>query len=497
MLSIFITILFRVPYLFSYFSHVDERCYLSQALKLSSPSILIYKDVVENKGPLLPWLYQFFVVTFGFKAPFFFHLLSFLILVINSLLVYKIVKKYVIIQIARLSLVLYPLISTLFFPDCINGASEFFIPTLLLLFWLSCISDNKWLVLTGGVSAALIVLFKQIGILLIFVGVFYYIQKKQFKYLFLFISGYSSIIIFFVSYLLFNNSLQDFYLWGIEYALFFSSKINILKKIYYFIFPMMGRIFLLVPFITVFSVYFFLKETTFKKHPEIFYLLIFSSLWGFLQGRPFPHYYIPFLSTIFIVTMIGFNYFTLNFSKDFNKKLKRTFYILTSFLILQSSFYWHGFDYYKKWINFIRRKQWSAETHKENFKNLIGYIKTNTTSDDKIVVWGWVPATSIYWFSQRVPGTRFVFPEPVNGNMLIVPPKIQSYPHAIKLYLKDIDNLQPKYFIDASDVDTMDKTYNLVNYPEIMEHILKKYTFEKYIEGFKIYAIKECEKTEY
>lgn len=91
-LSFILACFLWIPYIFPYFSNVDEPGYFASAIEISKGKFL-YKDVFEAKGPGIMLIFAFFVKFFPQNFTFFLHLFMFLLLFLDSFLIYKILSK--------------------------------------------------------------------------------------------------------------------------------------------------------------------------------------------------------------------------------------------------------------------------------------------------------------------------------------------------------------------------------------------------------------------
>ncbi|MGC8976140.1 MAG: glycosyltransferase family 39 protein [Candidatus Ratteibacteria bacterium] len=477
--SFFLTVFFRVPYIFPYFSNVDEPEYALCGYKLLK-NRMIYKEIFENKGFGLGYIYLFFMKIFKTNYLFSVHFFYILILLLNTFLIFKIVEKISNRETAHWSLILYPALNTLFYPVDIHKGPEFVVVLLLLLAWFFLIYFTSFFyMILSSFFIGLSLFFKQFGLILIigFSFLVYYYTKNFKKSFFYFISGITPFILF-LFYLYKRGLFSDWIIWNIKYPLFLASHIPLWKKIYS-VFPMVFRALFLNPFLLIFSI-FFLRE---KKGRNDFLLILFITfLWGAIHGLPFPHHYILFFTVMIIISIIGF---TIFLSKKFYGE-KIIFNTILIFSILQSIFYWHGFDYYKKWINFLKNKEWTKDYEVKKYEGIVKFIIENTEKDEKIIVWPFNP--KIYLLTNREPGTRFIILDPVIGQTFANFTKIFQYQLAEKFFIEDIEINNVRLFIDATDNSLINMSFfKLEKYPNILKVLEEKFVFEKEINGFKVY----------
>jgi len=130
-LSFVLTSILWIPYIFCYFSNVDEPGYFSSALHLSKGKLL-YKDVFEAKGPGIMFIFTFFVKCFYKNPTFFLHIFMFLILILDSFLIFKILNKKIPSNFSIIGF-FFPVFLSCFYPvDMITGP-EIFVSFIILL----------------------------------------------------------------------------------------------------------------------------------------------------------------------------------------------------------------------------------------------------------------------------------------------------------------------------------------------------------------------------
>lgn len=476
--SFLLTLTFRIPYIFPYFSNIDEPEYALCGYKLLK-NRMIYKEIFENKGFGLGYLYFFFMKIFKENYLFAIHIFYMVILFLNTFLIFKITEKTSNRETAFWSLIFYPAINTLFYPIDVHKGPEFIVVFLILFSWFLLSNSTSYLsIFISSTIVGLSLFFKQFGIILIagYSLIAYFYTKDYKKSFFYFLFGILPFILF-LFYIFKKEIFIDWREWNIKYPIFLTLCVPVLKKIY-FILPMVFRIFLLNPFLLIFSIIFFKVQ---KKKYDFLIILTITFIWGIIHGLPFPHHYILFFTFLIIPSTIGFVGFLSSLNKD-----KIIFDTLIFFSILQSIFYWHGFDYYKKWVNFIKNKEWKKEYEEKKYFEIINFITINTEKDDKIIVWGFNP--KIYLLADREPGTRFIILDPVLGETFAHYSKIFQYPLAEKLFLEDLDKYNVELFIDATDNSLINMGFfELEKYPNIFKKIKEKFVFIKEINGFKIY----------
>ncbi len=486
-LSFVLTSILWAPYIFSYFSNVDEPGYFASALHLAKGKLL-YKEVFEAKGPGIMYIFTFFVKFFHKNPTFFLHIFMFLILILDSFLIFKILNKKLPSNFAFFGL-FFPVSLSCFYPvDMITGPEIFVSFILLLTFFIFLyFSNNKFAIFFTGLFSGLILLFKPFGIFYIICFlIFVTLKTRRLQNFFILLSGTFIPCFSFLLYIYSKNLIHDFHLWTIKYPIFVSKTIPLLKKIYFF-FPMVGRIFLLNPFYIIFGLPLIFRKINFKENFEFIILFIISLLWGASHGLAFPHHYMVSIPFIFMISVVGFYKFNENILKN-NFEVKKILNLFIIFSVFQSLIYWNGFDFYKKWISFLKEKKWTREHEEKQLSEILDFLKENLKNGDKIVIWGLNP--KIYFLGGFTSGTRFISSvEPVNGIVYYDVSKILQFKKAEDIFIEEIKKEDVKFIIDATEISLIGiPFYTFDKYPEIEKVINEEYEkLTQTYNGCKIY----------
>ena len=119
--------------------------------------------------------------------------------------------------------------------------------------------------------------------------------------------------------------------------------------------------------------------------------------------------------------------------------------------------------------------------------NVAKYIKSKTSPDQKVFIWGFEPG--VYFLSQRMNATRFIYNFPLYG------PNAST---ALKQeFIKDIQAQKPTYILILRN-DNMfhvtgtdnDSWIEFNRFNEFYNFVIENYQFETSIEDFEIYHIK-------
>lgn len=134
-----------------------------------------------------------------------------------------------------------------------------------------------------------------------------------------------------------------------------------------------------------------------------------------------------------------------------------------------------------------------GEENPKNYRPIAEYVKERTEDGDHIFVWGF--ATPIYYFSDRLPGSRFLWCDWMTGRVAGTPSKgsffdTSSYVTrgAWGLFFEDMTRTKPVYFIDTSPGNHHGYgRYPVANYPKMKEWLDRYYEFEQHVDGADIY----------
>ncbi|MBU1921036.1 glycosyltransferase family 39 protein, partial [bacterium] len=111
------------------------------------------------------------------------------------------------------------------------------------------------------------------------------------------------------------------------------------------------------------------------------------------------------------------------------------------------------------------------------------YIKANTDPLDRIAVWGYCP--QIYYYAERLPAVRDYMCHYITGFSAgsfnpfdSKPPRVDGYLEAEALFVNDLHETKPDFFVDLSQ--TLRYTYTflhlpLSDYPSVNEFVMKHY----------------------
>lgn len=132
--------------------------------------------------------------------------------------------------------------------------------------------------------------------------------------------------------------------------------------------------------------------------------------------------------------------------------------------------------------------------HEDNladYKPLAQYVAEHTNPDDRIVAWGYAPL--VYWYSQRLPATRFFWSDVLTGRVPGRTTKEKNtdkyaMPETWDMFLSDIERNRPVYVIDTAPANLHDYgDFPITRYPRLSEYVQKNYREEANVDGAVFY----------
>jgi hypothetical protein len=409
-------LLLRLPLLFEPFTYADEGIYLTlgQALR---KGLLLYRDIHDNKPPLL---YLLAALTGSFSL---YRLLYFLWGLATIGVFYRLAKllfskkQKAVITTTSLFAVLSSL--PMFEGNIANAENFMLLPVLagfyLILKFLSRPTDKvklSWRWLTAGLLFSMAVLFKIPAIfdfLAALMICLLLIKAKTIKTIFLHL--FSLILGFFIP--LFST----FVFFGLKQALgqylkaafsqnlpYLSSWGNSAVKISGFSLEFIFRLLFLALLLLVLFIFRQKLSLVVKIVIVWFFTSVFAAL---LSTRPYPHYLLQILPSFCLS-------FGLLFLKE-KKLVKIIPFVLLLFFIFIFKFF--NFWYYPNWAYFKNFYQYALRMEsKQDYLAFYGpqteslyqtadFIRTHTSSEEKIFIWGNQP--SIYALAKRLPVGRY------------------------------------------------------------------------------------------
>lgn len=490
LIVVFIFFLLRLPSLIEPYWYGDEGIYhvIGDALNNGK---LLYRDIWDNKPPLLYIIYalfksdQFSVRTFSLIAG------------IGAVIAFFAIVK-TIFQKSNIQFSLTTLFAFLFGLPLLEGNianSENFMLFFILVsgylilksysllphfsprkksFVLSFKSKAFQLLLMSGFILSFAFLFKAVAmfdflafswILLIFILLHTEIPShlKQGKNLLLlslstlfpFVLGFSLPIVFTTSYFLMQGAFLEFL------------KASLFQNVGYvgygntLIIPH-GLLIIKCVLLFIISIGIYLKRERFTKG-GIFIIIwsAFSLFNAFFSQRPYTHYLLVFLPSFILLCGLFFQPALSSLSKkDLQKNqiiFLVTFFIILFALVTQFRVYSKTLRYYQNFLTFITNKktvqEYQAFFDKKTPRDyeIAQYIKMRTKESDSIFVWG--NNAQLYTLANKLPPGRF-----------IVAYHITAYPYSIDETREALTIKKPRFIIVMPDSGF--PPYNLLGYSQ-------------------------------
>ncbi len=458
LISSFFFFILRLPSLFEPYWYGDEGIYQVLGIAIGNGDLL-YRDIWDNKPPLLYLIYalfnsdqpniRFFSLIFGVASMIIFYFLA-KNLFQNKKLIFWITGLFGF------------LFATPFIEGNIANAENFMLlPIIACGYLLTKSTNNRPL---AGFLLSLAFLTKIVGIF-DFAAFFLFLltisapqslritnikEVKRFliqeiKNLTPFLIGFCLPIIITTAYFLFSGAIGDFI------AASFLQNVGYVGHGNKLIIPQ-GLLIIKLLLLFSISLILFIKRDKFSK------TFIFISLWfafsmfnAFFAGRPYTHYLLTLLPSfcLFIGLIIS--------DKNF-RKLTLAVLLICLFLIFNNfNPYGKTIYYYQNFISFVANQK-SVFDYRNFFDRntprdyqLAQFIKMNTTENDNIFIWG--NNAQVYAMSNKLPPARYAVAYHITG-----------YEDGYALTQKGIDEKKPKLIISMPNVSDM--PFSLMNYKE-------------------------------
>ncbi|MDD3532306.1 MAG: hypothetical protein PHR64_00540 [Candidatus Shapirobacteria bacterium] len=410
---LFIVLLLRLPSLFEPFWYGDEGIYLTLGQSVRQGQTL-YRDIHDNKPPLLYWLAGVAGTVFWFR----FILLAWMMG--TTVAFFRLVQKF--FQSSKpvilLTTIFVFLTSLPLFEGTITNAEHFFIGLVILGVYFF-LEEKFW---QSGLIMGLAFLFKSpplfdwLALIIVsFLPAGFGSGKKNFlvkvkEILPLVIGFFIPTLLTFILYALRSGAL--FYYWEsawLQNLPYLSSWGGQEKTVFW-----SNQLFWRGIILAIILVGVFLKRKFFLRK-KLFFLallwLVFAIFGAFLSSRPYPHYLLQVVAPLLVV---------LGFLPSFFKKKKLYGYFLAGLvpvvLLAAGFFYYHFYThrviaYYQNFAQFAlgqKEKEayfnWFDSNTWRNYQ-VVEFINDILPWGEKIFVWGNEP--HLYALSRRVPVGRY------------------------------------------------------------------------------------------
>ena len=425
LIASFIFFLLRFPSLFEAYWYGDEGIYQVLGLAIKAGRLL-YRDIWDNKPPLLYMLYSLFS-----SDQFTMRLVS-LVFGVLSLIVFfalsrKLFEEKEGNKIAIFSTVIFGLLFALPIVEGNIANSENFmlLPIILSGFLIFTAKEKmaKNILILSGFLLGVAFLFKIVGIFdfaaffsFLFIlnlpkkiSNFKNIVYAQIYFLLPFVLGFllpiaaSSLFFLFHGFSVFKYFLQATFVQNVGYVGYGNK----------FIIPQ-GLLISKLLLLSLFLLFILAKRNIFSK-TTLFVLtwFAFSLFNAFFSGRPYTHYVLVLIPSFSL--LIGL----LFWDKKYRFPLILIF-IVSFYLILKNfSFYGKTFFYYQNFFSFITGRETVAQYRGFFDKKtpvdyeLAQFIKTKTKKDDNIFIWG--NNAQVYTLSDKLPPGRYTVAYHITG----------------------------------------------------------------------------------
>jgi len=469
----FVFFILRLPSFFEPDWYGDEGIYQVLGVAMNHGRLL-YRDIFDNKPPLLYFLYSI-VNSDQFSIRF----LSFLAGLLAVFCFYFIVRKF--LKSEKSVFLTTGIFAFLFGIPLIEGnianSENFMIPlallsSVLIFKALEEKSENRKLIfiLLSGLALGISFLFKIVAVFdfaafFVFLG-FWKFEKlsnlinksfliSEIKHLIFLVLGFSAPIVFVTGIFILNGAFSDFLR-----ATFFSN-IGYVGYGNKFIIPQ-GFLILKLIMLGIFVLFVFWKKKKFGDFATFVLLWLGFSLFNaFFSQRPYTHYVLVLLPAF--VLLLGL---VLENSKY---KIFYCVIFLVTFFLAATNFWYFGKTvfYYQNFISFISNHE-SVYGYQKFFDNttprdyeIADYVNLRTGSKDNIFIWG--NNAQVYKLTNKLPPEKY-----------IVAYHILNYEDGISLVGRALLKTTPKFIIVMPNVSS---------YP----FSLTKYSLQINIDGALIY----------
>lgn len=426
LVSSFIFFLFRFPSLFEPYWYGDEGIYQVLGMAIRNGRLL-YRDIWDNKPPLLYMLYALFN-----SDQFWIRLVSIIFGVLALITFYALSKKLFQEKGNRnkIAILTTSVFGLLFALPIVEGnianAENFMLFFIILAGFLIFSAkeklNNKIFVLSGfllGISF----LFKIVGIF-DFAAFFVFLLilnlpkdiknlKKifynQVRFLLPFVFGFIFPIIVFALFFLFNGLTTFKYFLEASFV----QNVGYVGYANMLIIPQGLLIFKLL-LLLLFSLFLLIKRGVFSR-TTLFILIwfAFSLFNAFFAGRSYTHYVLVLIPSFSL--LIGL----LFWEKKYQFPLIAIFIISFYLILTNFSFYGKTFFYYQNFFNFLTEKKTVAQ-YRGFFDRktpvdyeLAQFIRAKTTKDERVFIWG--NNAQVYALSGKLPPGRYTVAYHING----------------------------------------------------------------------------------
>lgn len=421
LLMSFIFFILRLPSLFEPYWYGDEGVYQAVGLAIRNGRLL-YKEIWENKPPLLYIFYSIFD-----SDQFALRLLSLIFGLASIFVFYKLAVKILSNKASLISTFVFTILFGLpvLEGNIANAENFMMLPILVCALILLTIKEsgqtekqnNKNLImfLLSGIILGLSFLFKIVAVFdfaafLLFA--FLFVDEKliarlknkkydtyEVKKILLFIGGFLAPITLITAFFIFKGAFSEFM------NATFLSNVGYIGYGNKFIIPQGLLISKLLVLSLVIGVLFLKRQSIKKQHIFVYLWFSFSLFNAMFSQRPYTHYLLVLLpSFILLIGMI--------FSEKYLRKLTLIIFIITIFLISKTfTVYGKFLPYYGNFLSFINGNE-SLASYQRFFDRLTpldyelaSFVKANSSENDSIYTWG--NNAQLYKLTDKLPPGRY------------------------------------------------------------------------------------------
>ncbi len=498
-LALILAAVLRLPSLPVSLWNIDE-ANMAAAADIVVSGGVYFKDAVDHRGPLTPYVYAGVFSVFGrYNMP----ALRFLLLLVvvgSTLLVWMVGKRVAGLAAGNCAALLFAVLASVGFPasDLFAFNTEWPLALFVLLGSLLIISmgDNKWLAFGAGVCFGMAFLSKQtaalecIGVAIF--AVLLAIQKlltrdrkglRNLVTAFLMVgSGFclvvGGVVFAFWSAGAWNDFLFGFWTYNTSYYVGEISVLNRLGVLTDIMWVAAGTAGLgvfaaLGGFVALFRAKWLFGRGDLGHAPQLFCLI-----WGIaalvgmtLSGRFFGHYFIQGLAPMCVLSGIAYGTLDATIREHREGRWKnalRTTRVLVVLVVLISlsfrstSLLPGRLDQQKKWV---------VDTPTEG---LAMFLEERSDPEDRIFVWGFYPHP--YVLAKRSPASRYTFCTFITGSNMGEQVLARPVPGAMDQLVADLHRSRPRFIIDTSPWGYFGwGPFPLENFPQLKELVEAEY----------------------
>ncbi len=498
-LALILAALLRLPSLPVSLWNIDEANMAAAADILVSGGVY-YKDVVDHRGPLTPYVYASVFSAVGrYNMP----ALRFLLLLVvvgSTVLVWMVGKKVAGRAAGNCAALLFAVLASVAFPasDLFAFNTEWPLAFFVLLGSLLVISmgDNKWLAFGAGVFFGLAFLSKQTAALEC-IGVAIYavllaIQKlltrdrkglRNLVTTFLMVGSGFCLIVGGVVFAFWSAGAWEDFLFGFwtYNTSYYVGEISVLDRLGVFTDIMwfaagtagLGVFAALGGLVALFRTKWVFRREDFGHAPQLFCLI-----WGIaavagmaLSGRFFGHYFIQGLAPMCVLTGIAYGALDAAILEHrevrWKNVLKTTRALAVLAVLISLSF--RSTSLLSGRLD--QQRRWVVDSPTEG---LAMFLEERSDAEDRIFVWGFYPHP--YVLAKRSPASRYTFCTFITGSNMGDQVLARPIPGAMDQLVADLRRSRPLFIIDTSPWGYFGwGSYPLEKFPQLREFVEMEY----------------------